>query len=388
MQFDRVWIFRGEKGFAKGTLRTQDGRIALLSAGEPEGGGGFHEEAGDEDRFLLPGLIDIHTHGNSGCDFSDGSLEGLERMGRYLAARGVTSFLPTSMTLPYEQLEKAFETARLYAQNLPEGGARVAGIHMEGPFFSEKKKGAQNADYLRLPDFEAFERLQHGCGDLIRIVDAAPELPGAAAFAASARALCTVSAAHTDASYEDTAAFYESGASHLTHLFNAMPPIHHRHPGVIGAASERENVTAELICDGLHVHPSAVRMAFRLFPGRICLISDALRCCGMPDGMYELGGQTVRLSGGIARLEDGTIAGAASNLFEDLKNAVRFGIPLPEAILAATRNPAGVIGRAYELGSLEEGMLADFVVCDRHLNLLRVFIGGNEIACHREGNGV
>ena len=214
----------------------------------------------------------------------------------------------------------------------------------------------------------------------MRIVDVAPELPGAAAFTGQAKALCTVSVAHTDADYEEAKAVFQAGATHLTHLYNAMPPIHHRRPGVIGAASEQEDVKAELICDGLHVHPSAVRMAFRLFPGRICLVSDSLRCCGMPDGEYELGGQQVFLSGGVARLSDGTIAGAASDLYTDMRNAVSFGIPAEEAVEAATLRPAREIGRADEIGSIEVGKLADFVVCDDALVPSAVYIGGEKVS--------
>ncbi len=158
-----------------------------------------------------------------------------------------------------------------------------------------------------------------------------------------------------------------------------MPPIHHRKPGVIGAASENRNVAAELICDGLHVHPGSVRMAFRLFPGRVCLISDSLRCCGMPDGEYELGGQQVFLQGGVARLADGTIAGAASNLFRDLRNALAFGVDETDAILAATLRPARELGCADEIGSLEVGKLADFLICDEALDLKEVWIGGEKI---------
>ena len=328
---------------------------------------------------VIPGLVDIHTHGNSGADFSDGDLDGLRRMGAYLAANGITSFCPTSMTLPYGTLASAFETAAHLRQNRPDGCARIVGIHMEGPFFSEKKKGAQNGSYLRSPDFEAFRKLYDGCGGLIRIVDLAPELDGAVPFTRKARELCTISVAHTDANYDDAHAVYEAGARHLTHLYNAMPSIHHRNPGVIGAASEVDAVFAELICDGLHVHPSAVRMAFRLFPERICLISDALRCCGMPDGEYELGGQQVFLSGGVARLADGTIAGAASNLFQDLRNAIAFGIPEACAIRAATWNPARQIGKENEIGSIAPGLQADFLVCDPNLQLLEVYLAGEKI---------
>ena len=228
-------------------------------------------------------LVDIHTHGNSGADFSDGDFDGLNRMAIYSARNGITSFTPTSMTLPYEQLVKAFATAKKLYDNQSDGLARIMGIHMEGPFFSDKKKGAQNGSYLKNPDYEIFQKLNDGCGNLIRIVDIAPELIGSTDFTKKAVEHCTVSIAHTDADYEQSSEVFNSGADHLAHLFNAMPPIHHRKPGVIGAASERENVMAELISDGHHVHPSMIRMAFKLFPNRICLISDSLRAtarCG------------------------------------------------------------------------------------------------------------
>ena len=191
-----------------------------------------------------------------------------------------------------------------------------------------------------------------------------------------AKELCAVSVAHTDAGYEEAYEIFAAGAVHLTHLFNAMPPVHHRAPGVIGAASENENVAAELICDGIHVHPSAVRMAFRLFPGRLCLVSDSLRCCGMPDGVYEFGGQQVSLRSGEARLPDGTLAGAAQDLYADLLNAVSFGIPEVDAVKAATIIPARAIGAEDSIGSISPGKWADFVVCDEDLQPQEVYIGG------------
>ena len=325
---------------------------------------------------VIPGLVDIHTHGNSGADFSDGDLSGLKKMARHLAQNGVTSFAPASMTLPYDVLETAFRTAVQLHRQSPAGHARLMGIQMEGPFFSEKKKGAQNADYLQLPDYDAFVRLYDAAEGLLRIVDVAPELTGAADFTHRAALKCRVSVAHTDATYEEAAAVFDAGATHLTHLYNAMPPIHHRKPGPIGAASERETVVAELICDGHHIHPSAVRMAFRLFPDRICLISDALRCCGMPDGQYMLGGQQVFLSGGVARLADGTLAGSAANLFDCMKNAIAFGVPREQAILAATLTPAHEIGCADEIGSISNGKLADFILCDETFTRRAVFLHG------------
>lgn len=329
--------------------------------------------------YVIPGLVDVHNHGNSGADFSDGDYRGLVKMAKYLAENGITSFAPASMTLPYDVLETAFATGAKLREEKPAGCARIEGIQMEGPFFSYKKKGAQNGAYLQNPDFEAFKRLFDSCGGLIRIADVAPELPGAAEFARQAAKLCTVSVAHTDAGYEDAKAVFYAGATHLTHLFNGMPPIHHRAPGTIGAAAENENVRAELICDGVHIHPSAVRMAFRLFPGRICLISDALRCCGMPEGKYELGGQEVTLKGNVATLADGTLAGSVTNLYDCMKKAVEFGISREEAILSATANPAKALGRYDEIGSITPGKRADFVICDENLNRKAVFLAGEKI---------
>lgn len=370
MLYKNAFIFNG-RGFVPGAFRVEAGRFSQILPGTVA-------EEGEDLRgaFVIPGLVDIHNHGNSGADFSDGDPAGLRSMGKYLAENGVTSFAPASMTLPYETLAAAFAAAADYRREAPPRCARLMGIQMEGPFFSEKKKGAQNGAYLKNPDFAAFEKLYEGCGGLVRIVDVAPELPGAAEFTARASQLCTVSAAHTDADYEQAAAVFRSGARHLTHLFNAMPPIHHRRPGVIGAAAERESVTAELICDGFHVHPSVVRMAFKLFPGRICLVSDAARCCGMPDGKYELGGQPVFLKDSVVRLADGTIAGSATNLYSCVLNAIAFGIPTADAVNAATIIPARRLGQEAEIGSIEAGKLADFVICDETLRRKAVYLGG------------
>ncbi len=277
-------------------------------------------------------------------------------------------------------LEQAFATARRLKDEAPAGCARLMGIHMEGPYFSEAKKGAQNGEYLKNPDFPGFRQLYDGCGGLIRIVDVAPELPGAAEFIRQAHALCTVSVAHTDSDYDHARTAFASGATHLTHLYNAMPGIHHRNPGVIPAAVEAPHVRAELICDGLHVHPASVRLAFAMFGGaRMILISDALRCCGMPDGEYELGGQTVQLSGGVARLADGTLAGSATNLYQCMVNAIVFGIDEADAVRAATYNPACALGVQDQVGTIATGKLADFIVCRGDYTGRRVFLGGEEI---------
>ena len=332
-----------------------------------------------ENAVVLPGFIDEHIHGAGGADAMDGTREALKTVAETVAGEGTTSFLATTMTQSRENILHAMKAVKAYREEAPEDGARLMGINMEGPFFSEKKKGAQNASYLRLPDYAAFERLYNASEGLLRIADIAAELPGAVEFTEKASKLCTVSIAHTDCTYEEASAVFDAGASHLTHLYNAMPGIHHRKPGPIGAGSERENVVAELISDGYHIHPSAVRMAFRLFPDRICLISDALRCCGMPDGQYTLGGQDVFLKGGVAKLADGTIAGSAANLYECMQRAVSFGIPAEQAILSATIIPAREIGQDAEIGSIAVGKLADFVVCGAALNRSAVYLGGQAL---------
>lgn len=330
---------------------------------------------------VIPGLIDVHSHGNSGADFSDGNYEGLKIMAAYYARVGVTSFTPASMALPYDVLEKAFANARHLVDESPEGHSVLRGIHMEGPYFSFKKRGAQNPAYLKSPDFEGFSALQEYCGGLVRIVDIAPELPGAEEFVKNAKDICTVSIAHTNSDYDHAKTAIDAGATHLTHLYNAMPAIHHRNPGVIPAAAENPNVRVELICDGLHAHPAMVRFAFTLFGGdRMVLVSDSGRCCGMEEGSkFKLGGQDAWLRDGVARLADGTIACSAINLYQGMVNAIRFGIPEENAVRAASYNPACAIGAQEKVGSIATGKIADFLICSPDYTNRRVFLAGQEL---------
>lgn len=374
MIFRNARIFTPDQGFVSGSFSVENGRFLDVCPGVDRPGNDLKQA------LVLPGLVDLHTHGAVGVEFSDSTAEDVIRMGRFLAGQGVTSFAPTSLTRPYDELRKAYAAALTVHRERPHDCARVLGIHMEGPFFSEAKKGAQNPAFLRKPDADAVRTLFKESGGLLKIVDVAPELDGAEGFIRQVSQFCTVSLAHTAAVYETAADAIEAGASHLTHLFNAMPPVHHRNPGVIGAASEAAGVTAELISDGLHVHPSAVRMAFRLFPERICLISDSLACCGLPDGPYESGGQPVLLRDGVARLTDETIAGSASTLFECLQRAISFGIDPGTAITAATLRPAQVLGCAHQVGSIEPGKLADFLICGEDYTLRQVYLGGKPIS--------
>ncbi len=369
MRFSNARIFCRDFIFRKGGFSVEDSRFADVGSdlcGEDLQGA-----------YVIPGLIDVHNHGNSGYDFSDGSLNGITAMARYLAKNGITSFTPASMTLPEDRLRLAFMSARLLHEDLPGDAAAILGINMEGPFFSYGKRGAQNPAYLTDPDISMFERLQGAAGGLIRIVDIAPELPGAIDFIKVAKASSRISIAHTESDYETAKKAIDAGVTHLTHLFNAMPGFHHRNPGVIGACAEDNRVTAELICDGKHVHPSAIRAAFSLFGAeRICLISDALSACGKPEGKYILGGQQIIVNDNLAYLNDGTIAGAATNLFSGLCKAIQFGVRPEDAIRSATYTPARVVGALDEVGTIENGKRADFLVLNDDFSLRTVYLRG------------
>ena len=375
MFYKNARIFTDDFQFHTGAFEVVDGKFgAILPDTVPE-------DAVDlGGATVIPGLIEVHSHGNTNHDFSDGDYEGLVAMARYYLSCGITSFAPASMTLDYDTLGKAFATARRLADEKPEGCSVLRGIQMEGPYFSYKKKGAQNADYLKDPDFEGFQKLYNDCGGLIRIVDVAPELPGAEDFVRQASKLCTVSIAHTDSDYDHAKAAVDAGVTHLTHLYNAMPGITHRAPGVIPAASENPNVRAEIICDGIHIHPAAVRLGFAMFPGRMILVSDSGRCAGLPDGaQFDLGGQSAWLRDGVGKLADGTIACSATNLYQCMLNCLRWQIREEDVIKAATYNPACALGVEDQVGSIATGKTADFLVCTSRYATKRVFLAGQEV---------
>lgn len=363
--------------FEAGTLTIDSDRIVSVKLC-PE------EELTEEERgrYILPGLIDIHFHGCAGYDFCDGTVEAMRAIASYELTHGITTCCSATMTLSEEKLTdicaayaSAVDTEKLMAE-IPLGDVLV-GVYLEGPFISAEKKGAQNPAYIRKPDIDMLMRLQEAAGGLIRIVTIAPEEEGAMECIRDGKGIFRFSIAHTDADYETTGKAIEAGVSHVTHLYNAMPPYMHREPGVIGAAIESDGVMAELICDGYHIHPSVVRNTFRLFGAeRIVLISDSMMAAGMEDGQYTLGGQEVMVKDGVATLADGTFAGSVTNLFDCMRRAVQMGVPREEAVRAATYNPAKSIGKAGEYGVLQVGSRADILITDCEFGLQEVIKSG------------
>lgn len=364
--FNPKGFFEDREIYTRGELLVADGQDA---------GGGVIDGRGC---FAVPGLIDIHFHGCMGVDFCNGTEAAIEKMAEYEAVNGVTAICPATMTLSEEEIGRVCDAAKAYSNKK---GAILCGINMEGPFISREKKGAQNEAYIHHPDTEVFKRLQARAGGLIRLVDIAPETECAMDFIQAVKDEVCVSVAHTTADYDIAKKAFELGARHVTHLYNAMPPFSHRAPGVIGAACDAPEVRAELICDGVHIHPSVVRTTFKMFgDDRIVMISDSMEATGMADGQYQLGGQAVKVVGSLATLADGTIAGSATNLMDCVRQAVlKMGIPLESAIKCASVNPAKAIGVYEQYGSLEPGKIANIVLLDEQLNLAAVILKGEKI---------
>ena len=361
-------VFDLQEGFVRRDV-CFDGRLLSNSSSD----GRTYDATG---YYVIPGLTDVHFHGCKGHDFSDADPEGLEVMAQYELSRGVTQICPAGMTLLEDQLTKVCQVAAAHkAADKP--GAALCGINLEGPFLSMAKKGAQNGDWLHAPDVEMLRRLIAASQGLVKLVSLAPEEPGAMEFIEAMESEVTISLAHTTADYDTAMEAFLLGARQVTHLFNAMPAFTHRAPGVVGAALDTPLCNVELICDGVHIHPSVVRAVFKMFGAkRVILISDTMRAAGMPDGDYTLGGQAVKVKGKYATLEDGTLAGSVTDLMNCMRTAVSFGIPLADAVRAAAVNPAKAIGIFSRAGSLEPGKRANMVVLDENLELKDVFFRG------------
>ncbi len=329
--------------------------------------------------YLIPGLTEVHCHGCMGEDFSDGDINGLKKMCEYQLSRGITQFCPTGMTLDTEDLINICRVAAQY-KKMKTNGADLVGIQLEGPFFCEAKKGAQNAKWLRSPDKQLFEMLQKEAEGLVKIIAIAPELEGSMDFIKQFKDEVVISLGHTACDYKTAHLALNNGAKQITHLFNAMNPFAHRDPGPVGAAAD-SNCQVELISDGVHIHPAMVRSVFKLFgANRVTLISDSMRAAGMPDGKYTLGGQDVFVKGNLATLESGTIAGSATDLMKCMLTAVSFGVPLHSAVTAAAVNPAKTLGIYDKVGSLSVGKSANVVVLNPDLSLRTVIFHGKVVS--------
>ena len=371
-------IFGEDGRFHKGYIRVEGNYIKELGREEVSEDLVLEEQETVLDAqglYVIPGLVDIHMHGCAGYDFCDGTPEAFEEIARYEAENGVTSIVPATMTLPKERLTQIIEAAGKY---MSADSTVIKGITMEGPFISEEKKGAQDAQYIASPDKELLAELQKLSQGRIRQVTVAPEVDGAAEFIGEVSGEMVVSVAHTTADYQQTMVAFEKGANHVTHLFNAMPPLNHREPGVIGAALDYKDVFVELICDGEHVHPAVVRAAFQMFGAdRICMISDSMRATGMPAGKYSLGGQPVWVKDGRAVLENGNLAASVCTLYDCLRKAVlKMGIPLEDAVKACTTTPAKSLNLHEDCGRLAVGYSADMLLLDADLKKKYVLKSG------------
>lgn len=386
-----------------------DGSEADRITGSPEAPEEENRDAAAEEGidaeglYALPGLVDIHLHGAAGFDLFDADPASIRRIAEFEAQNGVTAFCPAAMTCGEEKLKEILDAAAEYGRTV-ETAASLLGVRLEGPFLSPLKAGAQDPKYIRRGDTAFFREMQARCGGMIRVLDTAPEEPGNLEMILELSEEVRISVAHTAADYDTAVEAFRAGARQLTHLYNAMPGIHHRAPGPViaaldmnagAAASQDQNagVSAELIADGIHVHPAMVRFTFRNFgPGNMILISDSMRACGLPAGQYELGGQAVTVleeTAGVsgskkkkAVLTDHpeTLAGSVATLYDCLRCAVlEMGIPLPYAVRAASENPARALGVYGDYGTLSAGAFADIILADKDLNIRAVILKGKKI---------
>ncbi len=370
--------------FTKADLKIENGRISSIiypsQQDEAESCSLTHSATGNEEfldcsgKRIIPGFIELHSHGCIGYDFTTAESADMEKMCEFYAKNGITSILATTMTINYEVYKNAMLTIKKLMEN-QEKGSRIIGINMEGPFLGADKKGAHDVRYLMPVDEDKYNELNDLSGDNVRIIDLDPNLSGSMEFIKNHSKDKVISLAHTSCSYDLAAEAIKAGATHVTHLFNAMNGLHHREPGIVGAVSDFD-IHAEIICDGIHIHPAVIRLMYKVAPDKLILISDSMSAAGLEDGIYELGGQKVYVQNGKAALEDGTIAGSTTTVYKAFKNVIDFGIPVEQAILSATLIPAKAVHADHEIGSIEAGKKADFIIMDQDYNIEKVFRDG------------
>jgi N-acetylglucosamine-6-phosphate deacetylase len=360
-------------GIGPGELVIENGRIAAVR--EPTGTAGVLDLGR---RPVLPGYIDLHVHGGGGAQCNTDDPDEVLAVARFHARHGTTALLATTVSAEIEELEAALNS--IAASTSRGGGAAVLGAHLEGPFISRRRPGAMDPATFIDPDEQALQRLLHAGAGGVRMMTLAPELPGALdMIRALGRAGVIASIGHSDATYDETRAAVDAGARCATHTFNAMPPLHHREPGLLGGVLDLDELTCEMICDGVHVHPAALRLVFRakgMF--RSTLVTDAMQAAGMPDGEYRLGSAIVTVSSGRAEIVDGgSIAGSTLTMDAAVSNAVRFlGISLEQAAVLASGNPARLLGIDHRKGAIAPGFDADLTILDEHLHACGTLVAG------------
>lgn len=403
-------VFTENKEFLKQNITIENNQIINIE-NEPQIPDSLDGSTPNDDNiidakglYVIPGLIDIHSHGACGYDFSDNSIEGLEKILKYEYDHGITSYCPTSMSLPKDELKEIYKGASNWKDS--ENHAKLAGLNMEGPFLDPLKKGVHKEENLSLPNINFINECNALSGNKIKLVTVAPNLPGANIFVQEISKSINVSLGHSMATYEEAQEAFNSGANHVTHLFNAMSPVNHREPGLILAAFDNKDCFVELICDGLHLHDSIVRMAFNMFRDRLVLISDSMRATGFGDGIYELGAQKVLVKNKKAVLLNNsissnettlsnnstsngeiilpknstasnapfkeTIAGSVCDLYDCMRMAIKIGIPFEDAVYASTIAPARSINIYDKVGSVSVGKASDLLLVDKDYNLVRV----------------
>lgn len=381
MIIENALVYGPDEKFAPGAIVIRDGVFAKDTKENREG---VQEVIDAKGAYAIPGLVDLHFHGAMGADVCDGTRKAFETIAAYEAGEGITAICPATLTLPVRDLEHVLSVGAEFAKT-PHEGADVIGFNMEGPFISHIKKGAQNEDYILPADARLVDRFLEASQGLLKIIGLAPEEnPGFEDYIRDVKNRVIVSIAHSNADYETARRAFDAGASHAVHLYDAMTELSHRAPGIVGAVSDSPKVNAEIICDGIHVHPAAVRAAFRMMgKDRMILISDSLRCTGMPDGRYELGGEPVVKKGKYCTLvKEGNLAGSVSNLMDCVRNVVKtMEIPLETAVACATIHPARAICAEDWYGSIEPGKKGNVVLlsADERLETRMVIKDGKVI---------
>lgn len=355
-------------------LLIEAGRISDIADRVPEGA----ELIDAKGLYVAPGFVEMHAHAIKGYDVMDATFQSINGMSKSFIETGVTAFLAATMTMPEEEIAKAIKSVKELSKKTT--GARLLGVHMEGPFISPKYKGAQKETYIQRPSMKAFSKLCNGFEKTVKVITIAPEVEGAVEFINEiTKGGTVVSMGHTNATYDEAIKGIEAGIKSSTHTFNGMRGFHHREPGALGAVFDSD-IFAEFVCDGVHVHFAALRSLLKIKGvEKMILVTDSMRATGLADGVYDLGGQQVFVKNGEAKLADGTIAGSTLTMNRAVFNSVKhLGVTIAEAVSMASHNPAKLFGLS-DMGEIKRGNVADFIFFDEDINIKEVYLAGKKV---------